>query len=85
MAAGLVPITTQEAAEAFDSDSYEGYVVGYRSADSIYYALSRLLSDPSELRHTAQAARAKAETQTWQAFKEAFAGHIRALTGGGDA
>ena len=71
MASGLVPITTEVAAEVFE-DGVSGFQIPYRDPGAIAARLTELLDDPGRLQSMSEAARARAETQTWDKFKTEF-------------
>lgn len=71
MASGLVPITTEVAAEVFE-DGVSGFQIPYRDPAAIADRLTELLDDPGRLQSMSEAARARAETQTWARFTHEF-------------
>ena len=75
MACGVVPITTEVGAEAFD-DCRSGFVVPYRDPGAITKCLKLLHDSPDLLNTMSREARRKAETQTWVKFVNAFASII---------
>lgn len=78
MASGVVPMTTECAADAF-KDGAEGFVVPYRAPQAIAEKLSLLKRDSGLLQAMSALARRKAETQTWERFVSEFAAIIRAV------
>lgn len=71
LASGVVPITTECAAEAFDHYR-SGFVMAYRDPLAIVKYLKLLKDDPTLLNNMSKEARRVAETQTWTKFRSDF-------------
>lgn len=82
MASGVVPITTECAAEAFSDGIYgaSGFIIPYRDSGAIVKHLRLLKDNPDLLNAMSKAARRAAETQTWESFKWSFASIIKEVT-----
>jgi starch synthase len=70
MAQGLVVIATpHSAAPDLIDDGVDGFIIPIRSAEAIVEKLELLLHEPARLREMKQAARRKAQTHTWEAYR----------------
>jgi glycosyltransferase involved in cell wall biosynthesis len=70
MAQGLVVIATpHSAAPDLIDDGVDGFVIPIRSTEAIVEKLELLLQEPARLREMKQAARRKAQTHSWEAYR----------------
>jgi glycosyltransferase involved in cell wall biosynthesis len=71
MAQGLVVIATpHSAAPDLIDDGVDGFIIPVRSAEAITEKLELLLREPARLREMQQAARRKAQTHSWEAYRD---------------
>jgi starch synthase len=70
MAQGLVVIATpHSAAPDLIDDGVDGFIIPIRSTDAIVEKLELLLHEPARLSEMKQAARRKAQTHSWEAYR----------------
>jgi glycosyltransferase involved in cell wall biosynthesis len=73
MAQGLVVIATpHSAAPDLIDDGVDGFLIPIRSTEAIVEKLELLLQEPARLREMKLAARRKAQTHSWEAYRRAL-------------
>ena len=78
MSRGLPVIATAHtAAPDLYTDGTEGFIVPIRSGDAIAEKLERLIREPALLRSMKEAARVRAQTHHWDAYRAGLAAGIR--------
>jgi len=82
MACGVPVITTPNTAGPdIITDGVEGFIVPIRDIESLQEKLEWCYQHPQELAEMGRAARRKAETLTWDLYRQRLAGRVQALLG----